>query len=915
MKRFGLLLCLLIALGAVFYYSDSKAKKSSVLSKNTEFHKSKAVVGSKQVSENPTPSTVVERSQSKASPAKPTVPSVVVQTVTRSVPLVPSPLNRPSDEELRRFPGAKVLQSAEVSGPGPGQDTRVRILATDFKYPHIRTEEVVDQVSGRVLTREEMVADQVLVTLQVGQDPSPLLDQLNLSDASMEVVSPDPNVNLYRLQLPEATLAALPNALAALDEVPGAVISAEPDFIRQGLLIPNDPKFVDGTLWGLNQGNDADIDAPEAWDTRATASGITVGVIDTGIRYTHQDLAANAWSNAGEIPGDGVDNDGNGYVDDVRGIDAYNRDGDPMDDNGHGTHCAGTIGGVGNNGVGVAGVAWGVKLMALKFLSSTGSGADSDAVVCMDYARIKGAKVLSCSWGGGGAGATIQAAIERARSAGIVIVAAAGNESNNNDLNPSYPASYPHDNIIAVAATTATDGLASFSNYGASSVDLGAPGSGIYSTVSSSDSSYATYSGTSMATPHVSGVMALLAAQYPTDSYSSLISRLLNGTDAIPALAGKTKAGRLNLAKALVSTNAPPVLRPANDNFSSAESLAGPSWSRSGTTINATAETAEPSHAGQAPGLSIWYNWTAPSSGTVTISTAGSSFDTVLAVYTGSSLGGLAEVASNDNPPSGGTTAAVSFQAVAGAVYRIAVDGKGGASGSVSLAGSLAGSVLPNDAFVSATVATGNSFALTGSNVGATRESREPNHANVSGGKSVWWRWTAPGNGRLVLATAGSGYDTVLAVYTGDRVDQLRSVAANDDVSTSDMSSRVTFSVKSGVTYRIAVDGYQGAAGSIQLTGSFTAKTQLAAPANVQSTYNGLGVLQASWTPVTGAYFYEATVRSAVRTYVIQRATTNSIVNRLRIPANESLLIQVRAFDGEMEPGIPSPDQAVSRTR
>ena len=853
--------------------------------------------------------TVAARNQTKQVPA--TVPE---KPVTRTVPVAPSPLDRPTEEELQRFSGAKVTQAVEVAGPAAGQVTRVRILETDFKYPHLRTEEIIDEASGQVLGRDEMVADHVLVTLQEGEDPAALLANLNLTEATMEAVSPDPAVPLYRLQLPSASLEAVPSALAALDKTTGGVVSAEPDFVRQGLLVPNDPKFLDGTLWGLNQANDVDIDAPEAWDIRSAATGITVAIIDTGIRYTHQDLAANAWANPGETAGDGIDNDANGYVDDVRGIDAYNRDGDPMDDQGHGTHCAGTIGATGNNGIGLTGVAWGVQLMALKFLSSTGSGTDSDAVICIDYARLKGAKILSCSWGGGGAGTSLQAAIERARTAGVLMVAAAGNETNNNDLNPSYPASYPHDNIISVASTTSTDALSSFSNYGATSVDLGAPGSSIYSTVSSSDTAYATYSGTSMATPHVSGALALMAAQYPSDTYTGLISRLLNGTDPIPALTGKARAGRLNVAKALVSTNAPPVVRPANDNFASAAGVTGTSWTRTGSSVNATAETGEPAHAGQAPGFSVWYSWTAPASGAATISTAGSNFDTVLAVYTGSTVGTLTPVAANDNPADGGTSAAVSFQAVAGVVYRIAVDGKGGTSGSVSLAGSVAGVTLSNDAFANATVVS-NSFSVAGSNLGATREAREPNHASVSGGKSVWWRWTAPASGQLVVVTAGSNYDTVLAVYTGDRVDRLRAVAANDDVSASDPSSRVSFSVKAGVTYRIAVDGYQGAAGAIQLGGTFTAKTVLAAPANVNSSLNSSGILRASWSPVAGAANYEITVKSATRTYAVARTLTTSVALRIRIPAAETAMVTVRAFDSDLDPGIPSQDQPVLRSR
>ena len=902
MKLLRLALFLLVAAGVGFLLSSHFFNQGgSVVTATSQKATTKAASAL-----NP-PVTVAQRNHRET--------AFSVSPVIRTVPIVPSPLDRPSEDEVRRFPVAKVTLSAEVPGPGPGQSTRVRILATDFKYPNIRTEEIVDQTTGQVLTREEMVADHVLVTLRDGEDPTALLDALNLAEASLEAVSPDPAVPLYRLQLPSATLEALPTVLAALDKAPGSVVSAEPDFIRQGLLVPNDPKYLDGTLWGLNQGNDADIDAPEAWDVRTSALNITVAVIDTGIRYTHQDLAANVWTNPGEVAGDRIDNDGNGYVDDVRGIDAYNRDGDPMDDEGHGTHCAGTIGATGNNGIGLTGVAWGVRLMALKFLSSTGSGSDSDAVICIDYARLKGAKVLSCSWGGGGAGASLQAAIERARAAGILMVAAAGNETNNNDLYPFYPASYPHNNIISVASTTPLDGFSSFSNYGALTVDLGAPGSSIYSTVSTSDTAYATYSGTSMATPHVSGAMALLAAQYPSESYTELISRLLQGTDSIPALVGRARAGRLNLAKALISTNSPPVIRPANDNFASGTAVVGASWARSGSTTNATAELGEPSHAGQAPGLSVWYTWTPSSSGLATVSTAGSSFDTVLAVYTGNSLGTLVSVASNDDPASGGTAATTSFQAVAGTVYRIVVDGKGGAYGNLSLTGNIVSVSVSNDAFANSTVFSGTSFTGKGSNVGATREAGEPNHASVSGGKSVWCRWIAPENGRLVLTTAGSSYDTVLAAYTGSRVDQLRQIAANDDVSSRDRSSRVQFSVRGGTTYHFAVDGYQGAAGSIQLAGSFSAKTQLSAPASVGGTLSSRGVLLVNWSQVPGAVVYEVTVRSLSRTYSITRTPATGISQRTTIPSNEQIFVSVRPFDVDMDSGLLSAEFPVVRVR
>jgi len=188
----------------------------------------------------------------------------------------------------------------------------------------------------------------------------------------------------------------------------GAVEYAEPDYELHILATPNDPRYADGSMWGLhNTGqssgtNDADIDAPEAWDIRNNAGNIIVAVIDTGVRYTHEDLAANMWRNPGETAGDGIDNDGNGLVDDVFGINAVAGNGNPNDDQGHGTHCAGTIGAVGNNGKGVVGVAWRVQLMACKFLTSTGSGATSDAIECINYARAKGAHIMSNSWGGGG---------------------------------------------------------------------------------------------------------------------------------------------------------------------------------------------------------------------------------------------------------------------------------------------------------------------------------------------------------------------------------------------------------------------------------------------------------------------------------------------------------------------------------
>lgn len=252
---------------------------------------------------------------------------------------------------------------------------------------------------------------------------------------------------------------------------------------------------------------------PAAWDKTTGSSNRIVLVIDTGVLYTHPDLAANMWANPGEVPGDGIDNDSNGYVDDVYGINAITNSGNPLDDHGHGTHCAGILGGHGNNGQGVAGVAWNTKIVAAKFLSSSGSGSLSNAIKSINYGtalRLAGHNVVvsNNSWGGGSYSPTLAAAIAAAGDAGILFVAAAGNSSSDNDASPSYPASYTHDSVLAVASTTSSNALSSFSNFGASSVDIAAPGSSIISTYLSND--YAYLSGTSMAAPQVSGVALLV---------------------------------------------------------------------------------------------------------------------------------------------------------------------------------------------------------------------------------------------------------------------------------------------------------------------------------------------------------------------------------------------------------------------
>jgi len=329
----------------------------------------------------------------------------------------------------------------------------------------------------------------------------------------------------------------------------GLVRFAEPDYVRHTTLTaPDDPKYLDGTLWGLNnygQGGGtihADINAPEAWDILTSASNIVVAVLDTGIRYTHEDLAANMWVNP---------------VDGSHGTNSIAGTSDPNDDEGHGTLMAGVIGGVGNNGKGVVGVAWTVQLMACKCFNSSGTSTDSAIIAALDYARLNGARIVNASFDSPNFGIALSNALYRTSQEGIIFVSSSGNELLDIDVTPRYPACFGIDNIVSVAYTTRNDTLGQYSNYGATNVDLAAPGAGIYSTFFASDSSYlggASLEGTSFAAAYVSGALALVLAKYPAEPYQHTIARVLNGVDPLPALQGNcVTGGRLNLLKALVS--------------------------------------------------------------------------------------------------------------------------------------------------------------------------------------------------------------------------------------------------------------------------------------------------------------------------------------------------------------------------
>lgn len=359
---------------------------------------------------------------------------------------------------------------------------------------------------------------------------------------------------LARLQVPDGSD---PDVFAAQLRGTRGIAGVQPNFLYHATRTPPDPDFNNGRLWGLNK-----IGAPAAWDSTTGSPNVVVGVVDTGVDYNHPDLAANIWRNSAEATGrSGVDDDGNGYVDDVYGFNAMDNNGNVMDENGHGTHVSGTIGAA-SNSTGVVGVNWQTSIMALRFLDAEGYGDTFDAVRCMDYAlkaKDRGVNVvaLNCSWGGEGYDSLLYNMMDRLNGKGILVACAAGNGDDfgrpiNNDTSAAknYPSSYNLPNIIAVTATDSGDRSASWANYGATTVDLAAPGVGILSTTPGNV--YSTYSGTSMATPHVTGAIALLKAQNFNLTAAQVRDLILQNVDPIAALKGRcVTGGRLNLAKAM----------------------------------------------------------------------------------------------------------------------------------------------------------------------------------------------------------------------------------------------------------------------------------------------------------------------------------------------------------------------------
>lgn len=460
----------------------------------------------------------------------------------------------------RLLEGAALVSEKRVANTtGASAETSVRVYRTSFKYPLIR----VESQSG--VREKRMVADHLMVKVKPDVTRAQLAEHVATEGAYIR--RQVGRRALYLVALKDARPETFDAVLAKWSKGDSIIDHAEPDHIAQinsAPLIPNDTQF--GEQWNMhNTGGsgktaDADIDAPEAWSITTGSSSVVLAVIDSGIDLTHPDLQGNLWTNTGESGDgketDGIDNDGNGYVDDVHGWNFSEGTNSPDDDHGHGSHVAGTIGAIGGNSVGIAGVCHSVQLMALKFLDVTGSGTDSDAIEAIAYATDNGAFATNNSWGGSAFTQSMQDVIEEADAAGVGFIAASGNDGTNNDVIPNYPCNFPVPNVISVAATDYTDTLSWFSCYGAQTVHLGAPGFQTWST--SKDGGYEFMSGTSMAAPHVAGACGLLKAANPNLSFAEIKTMVVGQVDPLPSLSGKSiSGGRLNLVKALNPATGP----------------------------------------------------------------------------------------------------------------------------------------------------------------------------------------------------------------------------------------------------------------------------------------------------------------------------------------------------------------------
>jgi subtilisin family serine protease len=437
---------------------------------------------------------------------------------------------------------------------GGGAVKRTRLLRSDIQSHLLRVEEewTTENSSNQWICRRRdmFLADQLIVNVRAQTSPAAL--RASLAEFDMELgsfVAP----NIFTVRLREANIDSVPRALATISSNPGIIELAEPDGVGFGGAIPNDPFFSE--QWGAyNYGQSggtagADVNCPDFWDILGTAPGVTIAVLDSGLNFTHPDLQGIAWTNSAEIPGDSIDNDGDGFIDDVNGWDFTNGDNNPTDDHGHGSNVSGIIAANRDNGIGIAGMLGGVRILVCKILNASNGGTTSALIAGTTYARQRGVPIMNMSLQNYPFSSTLNAEFNACQSAGILLCICAGNQGVNNDLTPNYPSCYQQTNVIAVGNHDRTDvrwsGTFNPSNFGPTNVDLFAPGRDILSPVLGT--SYAYYTGTSQATPFVTAVAAALKYLNPDWTAPQIKNSILQSVVSRPSYNGIcVTGGRLN---------------------------------------------------------------------------------------------------------------------------------------------------------------------------------------------------------------------------------------------------------------------------------------------------------------------------------------------------------------------------------
>ena len=598
--------------------------------------------------------------------------------------------------------------------------------------------------------------------------------------------------------------------------------------------VPDDQDFHTGRLWGLNNLDlpGVDVRPREAWDITTGSPEVVVGVLDSGILYSHDELVGQMWENPGEIPDDQIDNDENGYVDDIHGINAILLSGNPLDDHGHGTHVSGIVAAAANGGGPMVGVAWDVRLMGLKVLDSSGFGSTSDLIIAHEYAIMHGCRVVNASLGGGARSQSWFEVIAEGQRRGVLLVAAAGNEGSNNDVLPSYPANYDLESVVSVAAMDRYGQLTPWSNYGNSSVDVAAPGASILSLGIGSNSSYQTSDGTSQAAPFVAGVAALIASEFPDSTAEDMRQRIISSAAASDAFFGRIASRGWVDAHAALDIEGDGLLEMVVDPPSGSLLLTG-------TEVDIVIRVSDIFGIGNAVVEGVL-----PVDQRVVFANDGVDPD----VLEGDALYTLrVTMPSEEGTYTFSVEASAEDKEPVSAVvtYRLVVP-------------------PPNDNFADAiklpgTGTLGSPFLET-STLYTTVECHdgegfpcecepepdpdpepepepdpgeepepepepepvicrrvEPFHADLyDSNHSLWWTWTAPEDGEVFVSTQGSDFDTVIGIYTGNSIDDLVSVAAIDDVDT-ELDAYLDFTAIRGVSYRIAVAGSeQGEMGTLR---------------------------------------------------------------------------------------------------